>query len=387
MSAAQEKQSQPENSGYTDRLWIPRVWDGMMPAGWFRLLARNRLAISPRCLSMAALISVITLFNWAFALTQSVLFGRRIRRTKIQDDPIFVVGHWRSGTTLLHELLVLDPRFTFPSNYDCFAPTHFLVSGWLIRPTLGLLLPSRRPMDNMAFGWNHPQEDEFAMCNMGVPSPYLTTLFANRPPQYPEYLDLRNLPPAAVRRWKDSLRWFLTCLTVRRPRRIVLKSPVHTARLKVLLEMFPKAKFVHIVRDPYAIFPSTINLWKRLYRDEGLQTPTYQGLEEYVFNMLNRMYDAFEEDRRLLAPGQFCEVHYEEFVAHPVAQMRRIYEHLGLGGFEAVRPAIETYFAEQKHYKTNRYRMTPELHAEITRRWSRYIEQYGYASETADTKS
>ena len=61
--------------------------------------------------------------------------------------------------------------------------------------------------------------------------------------------------------------------------------------------------------------------------------------------------------------------------------MRRVYEELQLGDFEAVRPAIEKYFAGQKDYKTNRYEMTPELHAEITRRWAAFIEQYGYAKE------
>ncbi len=385
MGTAKEKRSQPENAGYADRFWIPRFWDGMMPSAWFPLLVHNRFAVSPRRVGMAVLLSIITLFNLAFAVIQTVFFGRRIRRTKIQEDPIFVIGHWRSGTTLLHELLVLDSRHTYADTYDCFAPNHFLVSSWLIRPTLGLLMPARRPVDNMAAGWDHPQEDEFALCNMGVPSPYLTAAFPNCPSQYPEYLDLRDVPPAAVQRWKDSLRWFLTCLTVRRPKRIVLKSPAHTCRIKVLLEMFPNAKFVHIVRDPYAIFPSTMNLWKRLYRDEGLQMPTYEGLEEYVFHTLNRMYDAFEQDRLLLGPDQLCEVRYEEFVANPLAQMRNIYEQLGLGQFEAVRPAIEQYFAEQKDYKTNRYQMPPELHAEITRRWSKYIEQYGYATEAAGT--
>jgi hypothetical protein len=353
MGTAKQKQSQPQNSGYKDRFWIPRFWDGMMPSAWFPLLVRNRFAVSPRRVGMAVLLSGLTLFNLLFALIQTVFFRRRIGRTKIQEHPIFVIGHWRSGTTLLHELLVLDARHTYADTYDCFAPNHFLVSGWLIRPCLRFLLPARRPIDNMAAGWDHPQEDEFALCNMGVPSTYLTAAFPNCPPQYPEYLDLRHVPAAALQRWKDSLAWFLTCLTVRRPKRIVLKSPPHTCRIKVLLEMFPNAKFVHIVRDPYIIFPSTINLWKRLYRDEGLQVPTYEGLEEHVFHTLNRMYDAFEQDRRLI---------------------------------EAVRPAIEQYFAEQKDYKTNRYKMTPELHAEITRRWSKYIEQYGYATDAVGTK-
>ena len=132
-------------------------------------------------------------------------------------------------------------------------------------------------------------------------------------------------------RWKRALLWFLKCLTLRNPKRIVLKSPPHTCRIRALLEMFPKAKFVHIVRDPYVIFPSTVNLWKRLYRDEGLQMPTGEGLEEHVFDTFTRMYEAFERDRDLIGPGQFCEVRYEELVADPMEQMRRVYEELELG--------------------------------------------------------
>ena len=384
MDNAQDTKDKEPKSGYADRPWIPRFWDGMALSAWLPLMLRNRLAISPRCIAMAVLISGLGLVNFVLWAIQAILLGRKIARTEVQDDPIFVIGHWRSGTTLLHELLVLDQRHTFADTYACFAPNHFLASGWFMRPCLSILLPSRRPMDNMAAGWNHPQEDEFALCNMGVPSPYLTATFPNNPPQCQEYLDFRGVPPATVERWKQGLLWFLKCITVRNPKRIVLKSPPHTCRIKTLLEMFPKARFVHIVRDPYVLFPSTMKLWKRLYCDQGLQVPNYEGLEELVFATLTRMYDAFERDRPLLGPGQFCEVRYEDLVSNPVKQMQVVYEQLELGGFEAIRPAIEGYFAKQKDYKTNRFELAPEQREEITRRWSNYIERYGY--ELSPTK-
>jgi omega-hydroxy-beta-dihydromenaquinone-9 sulfotransferase len=374
------KPAEPK-SGYKDRPWIPRFWDGMCLSGWLRLLIRNKFDITPRRIAMAVLIALIGGLNFFFWLVQHVFLGRKIERTQIKDDPIFVIGHWRSGTTLLHELLVLDARHTFPDTYACFAPNHFLASGWLLKPCLRFLLPAQRPMDNMVAGWDHPQEDEFALCNLGIPSPYLTSVFPNRPPQCPEYLDLRGVPAPALDRWKGALRWFLQCVTLQCPKRIVLKSPPHTCRIRTLLEMFPKAKFVHIVRDPYVIFPSTVNLWKRLYRDQGLQVPTCEGLDEHVFTTFTRMYETFERERELLAPGQFCEVRYEQLVADPIEQMRRVYAELQLGEFEAVRPAMEKYFAGKKGYKTNRYEMTPELHDEITRRWGTFLKQYGYAEE------
>ncbi len=382
MGTAQDgKMASEQQWGYKDRFWIPRFWDGMCVWGWFSLLVRNRFVIAPRCIAMALIISGTSLINCLLWLIQVALLGRKIDRTKIEHDPIFVIGHWRSGTTLLHELLVRDPRHTYPDTYACFASNHFLVSGWCMKPCLKVLLPSQRPMDNMPAGWDRPQEDEFALCNMGVASPYLTIAFPNHPPQYQQFLDFRGVSEPALNRWKSSFLWFLKCITLRNPKRIVLKSPAHTCRIRVLLEMFPKAKFVHIIRDPYVIFPSTINLWKRLYRDEGLQVPTCEGLEEHIFTTFTRMYDAFDRDRGLIGPGQFCEVRYEDLIADPVEQMRLVYERLELGDFESVRPAIEAYFAGQKDYKTNRYQMTPEMRAEVTRRWGKFFEQYGYAKD------
>lgn len=376
-----EKQDRPaeQKSGYKDRPWIPRFWDGICTGGWLRILARNRFHVAPRRIAMAVLICGIGLINFVLWLVQIAIYGRRIDRTKIEKDPIFVIGHWRSGTTLLHELLVLDPQHTFADTYACFAPNHFLVSGWWMKPCLQILLPSRRPMDNMAAGWNCPQEDEFALCNLGVHSPYLTITFPNHPPQDQEYLDLRDAPADGVEHWKRMFHWFLRCITLRNPKRIVLKSPPHTCRIATLLEMFPKAKFVHIVRDPYVLFPSTINLWKRLYRDQGLQVPNYEGLEEHVLQTLTRMYDSFERDRHLIGSGQFCEVRYEQLVADPVGQMQKIYEQLELGDFETVHPAIAEYAASKKDYKTNRYQITPEMRAQVTDRWGKYIDTYGYA--------
>lgn len=370
-----------QTGGYQDRWWIPRFWVGINVTGWWGLLWRNRFAVHPSRWGMAAILTMTSLLNSFLWLVQEVIYGRRIARTELVDDPIFIIGHWRSGTTLLHELLVLDPRHTYPDTYCCFGPNAFLVSRWFFERFLWFLMPSRRPMDNMPAGFDRPQEDEFALCNMGARSPYLTMIFPNRPPQDQEYFDLERLDPARRARWKAAFLWFLKCLTVRTPKRIVLKSPPHTFRIRVLLEMFPRARFLHIVRDPMVLFPSTVNLWRRLHRDEALQVPTHEGLEEYVFETFARMYEVFERDKALIPAGQFCEVRYEELVRDPEGHLRRVYEELSLGDFEAVRPALERFLAEQKDYKKNRYDLSPELRAEIARRWGFFIERYGYATE------
>ncbi len=144
--------------------------------------------------------------------------------------------------------------------------------------------------------------------------------------------------------------------------------------------MFPKAKFVHIVRDPHFIFPSTIRTWKRLYKYHGLQVPRYEGLEEHVFQTFERMYRVFEEDRALIPPGQLCELRYEDLVADPMKQMQRIYEELALGDFEPARAGVENYIARTAGYRPSRYELDPVLRETIERRWADYCRRYGYAA-------
>jgi hypothetical protein len=382
--ASASSPNRPKSSAGKERVWAPRMWEGCNFFAWFRLLQRNRFAVHWSCWHIAVIVTLVSVFHTLLRFLQDAWYGQRIRHTPIRNPPIFILGHWRTGTTLLHELLILDERHGYPTTYECMEPNHFLLTEGLITRWLGFLMPSRRPMDNMAAGFDRPQEDEFALCMLGQPSPYLTIAFPNRPPQGQEYLDLEGVPPRALAAWKKAFYGFLQQITVKDPRRLVLKSPPHTCRLKVLKELFPDALFVHIVRNPYVIFPSTVNLWKSLYRTHGLQPPTFAGLEEHVYNTFVRLYDRLEQTRGLVDPARFYELRYEDLIRDPVGQTRALYEHLGLGGFERVLPRLQSYLARVAGYETNRYQLTPEQRAEITRRWGAVIRRYGYAAEGAD---
>ncbi len=360
------------------REWAPRIWQGCDFFAWLRLLLRNRLAVHPSCWYIAGIVTVVSFFHTMLRYLEEAWFGDRIARIPIRAAPLFIVGHWRTGTTLLHELLILDERHTYPNTYECFEPNHFLLTERLMTRWLRFLVPARRPMDNMAAGWERPQEDEFALCMLGQPSPYLTIAFPNHPPQYPEYLDLKGLSPRALAAWKRAFYRFLQRLSFKNPRRLILKSPPHSCRIQVLLELFPDARFVHIVRDPHIVFPSTLNLWKTLYRTHGLQRPTFAGLEEHVFSTFTRLYRRLDEGRKLVPPSRFHELRYEDLVRDPLGQMQALYEHLELDEFDRVRPRLERYLASLKGYETNRYELSPELREEIGRRWGPVIQQYGY---------
>jgi omega-hydroxy-beta-dihydromenaquinone-9 sulfotransferase len=368
----------PRQSRANRREWAPRFWEGCHFFAWMRLLIRNRFAVNWRYWYIAVIITLISVLHTLLRLFQTIRYGRQLARTKVRHAPIFIIGHWRTGTTLLHELMILDDRHNYPTTYECLSPNHFLFTEGFFSRWMGFLLPAHRPMDNMSAGWDRPQEDEFALCMLGQPSPYLTVAFPNHGPVFPEYLDLEGISPRALAGWKKTFLSFLQQITARDSRRLVLKSPPHTARIKVLLQMFPNARFIHIIRNPYVIFPSTIHLWKSLYRNHGLQNPNYQGLEEYVLTTFLRLYEKLEEGKQLVDPSRFYQLRYEDLITDPIRQMRALYDHLELGEFERVLPKLEDYLRSVEGYETNKYEITPEMRSKIAQRWGPVIRRYGY---------
>ena len=329
---------------------------------------------------MALILSALSLMNFLLWLLQTVFYGRRIARTEIRQPPVFVLGHWRSGTTLLHELLVCDPRHTYPNTFDCFCPNHFLLSTRLFTWWLWPLMPAKRPMDDMAVGWDSPQEDEWAMCNMGVRSPYLTLLFPNRPPAYPEYLDLRAISPAARERWKAGLMWFLRCLTLRKPGRIVLKTPQHTCRDQdAAWRCFP---------TPASSTSSATRTSSSPRRSSSGSGCTVSRVAGAAFcgpggARLRHLQPDVRGVRggppRTCPPASSARSATRSWSRTRWGRCGGCTSELGLGDFEVVRPAIQGYVERTKDYKTNRHELPAEIRDEITRRWAAFIRRYGYA--------
>jgi hypothetical protein len=358
--------------------WSPRFWHGMPLGVWLPLAAEHKARASLSRWGLMATITTAAAFNSVCEPLAMARYRRQLRERATPRDPLFILGHWRSGTTLLHEMLMLDERFFCPSTYQCFAPGHFLLTERMITSALSWIMPSKRPMDDVSAGWHRPQEDEFALVNLGAPSPYRRMAFPMTSPDRPQALDLEALPPAELARWKEAFTRFLRMLAVRDRRRLVLKSPPHTARMGVLADMFPEARFVHLVRDPFVVFPSTLRLWRSLHHVQSLQVDTGEALERYVFAAFDEMYAAFERDRQRLGPDRLHEIRYEDLVADPVARMEEVYDRLALGDFGRVRPRFEEMARSMQRYKTNRYDHDPRLVAEIARRWQPFIDRYGY---------
>ena len=362
--------------------WSAHIWLGCDLETWLRLVVAGRFDFGWKQLHLLPLGVLFGLGHQFLRFAQDSLYRDRLRGVELQP-PVFILGHWRCGTTLLHELLIRDPRHTSPNTYQCFDPCHPLLTEWFAHRFLKWMLPSNRLMDNMAVGFDRPQEEEFALALLGAPSPYATVGFPNHGPPARDTFDLDGLPAKDRERWKRTFLWFLRTLAVKDDRRFVLKSPPHTCRIPTLLELFPDARFVYLVRNPFEVYASTMNLWKTLYRKQALHTPTYAGLEEYVFEMFVHFHRRVEATTGLIPAGRFHELRYEDLTADPAGEVRRIYDRLELGDYETARPHIDRYLSETKSYQRNKWALSDPDRQRIEERWGEVIRHYGYAAPTS----
>jgi hypothetical protein len=348
---------------------------------WRLLRARNE--VDPGYRHRAAFLGLTSFRNSMLQRREEARFGAAIEATRIQGAPLFVIGHWRSGTTHLHNLLACDrEQFAAPNSIQVSYPHYFLLAEEAIGKQFTAFVPSTRPMDNVRLDAGTPQEDEFAMCAACQLSPFLGMgTFPRRAAHYDRYLAMRDAWPEEVAEWKSTFLWFLKKLTLKHGRPLLLKSPTHTARIGLLLDLFPGARFVHIHRNPYAVFQSTTHLLRRLGPIHTLQRPP-DDLADDILTRHNLMYDAYFEDAPEIPAGQFCEVSYEALVRDPVGQVRAIYERLALPGFEAMRPGLEAYVASLNGYRTNEHaELSPSVRSRVARAWQRSFERWMYSAD------
>lgn len=350
---------------------------GMQLADWLDLLRQQGSDIDalywPRVLFMTGMSAI----NSVAARIEERLYGEVVAAVRIQP-PVFILGHWRSGTTLLHNLLACDPQFAAPTLFQTLYPRAFLVLERPLRP-FGVLAPRTRMIDNLHFGFDQPQEDEFALCNATLLSPYMTWIFPRSQNRFDRYLTLENVAPQEYMRWRTALVDFLRKVTWRRGRRLVLKSPAHTARIRLLLQLFPEAQFIHISRDPYTVFQSTKHLYQVMFRTTSLQRADGLDLDELILRRYEIVYDRFVVDRPMIPVGRYYELRFEELEANPIGALEQIYGELGLQDFEKARPHLMRYLVTIGGYQKNHFPPLPQaLRRAISQRWGLSFDEWGY---------
>jgi omega-hydroxy-beta-dihydromenaquinone-9 sulfotransferase len=306
---------------------------------------------------------------------QEVEYGDKIAGLPL-EGPVFVLGHWRSGTTLLHEILALDSRLVAPTTYQCFNPHSFLLSvdGLVHRD-----VPIVRPSGDRLVSSASPQEEEFALLCRGATSPYESVIFPSALARIGSLSDFREYSESDQKIWEDVFVSFLKGISYRaKGRRLLLKSPSNTFRLPTLSRLFPDAAFVQIVREPTAVVLSAVETWTRMWARYALSPePTTAALEELVIDAYLAMDAKVTESIGSLAHHRALTIRYEELVGSPYETVEHIYGALNLGKGELSKTRIDELLKSGPPLRGAR-QPTPAQIAAVRKRCEEIYTRYNY---------
>lgn len=318
----------------------------------FALVGRNGVDYKniPRLFSILALLILL----FPLRVIEFFRFNYRANQYEMTKDPIFIIGHWRSGTTFLQSLLCKDPQFGF---IPAFASFMFPYAGLIMTEDTFIhkLIKNKkikRPQDNMIWSLNHPDEEEFALASISIHSAFHGSIFQHKFDHYARsYVFHDN--SRLTEKWQKDYSWVVRKISMlNRNRQLILKNPYNTAKIPLLLKLFPNARFIHIYRNPYVVYRSTMS---SLIQPNDQALKVCSDMPELILKNYARMMKTLYRQIEEIPKDNIVEIRYEDLVKTPLSNLQSIYKIFHLEGFEKTSPILNEYIKGLRSYKTNRY--------------------------------
>lgn len=331
---------------------VPMVF---VPFQWGNLVRMMRY-LNPDVQSAWPVIRMISLRLSHLAIVQAgwlldCLTAPKWRQTQI-SGPVFIIGHQRSGTTHLHRMLAADRYAGAMTLGEMLVPSVSFQR--LLKQCAGfdrllgapLKRAIRRWQDNTLGRLDHlhrirldeVEEDEFllwSICASGMCA-HDTPLAAGRK----ELHFMRKFESWSTAKQYKALGWYQACILKKAYRErssgcswIVAKNPAFSQKIPYLVQVFPGAKFINLIRNPMEAIPSRLNLidniWRLRYPQAGGMTPKRAAgiVDDSV-----RTYLFAQQDLEQLPPNHAITVLYRDLVKDSRSVVRAIYSRLRLPG-------------------------------------------------------
>ena len=319
---------------------------------------------------------------------QRLVLKFRLRNIDLSDtEPVFILGHWRSGTTHIHYTLAKDKQFTYLTNFQSFFFNICMLGvGWLDK-ILSPLMPNNRPQDNMEMTVFAPQEEENVMSNFALEAGVHTFYFPNNRAYFDKYNLGEGISAKEYNGWKKNYMYVLKAIAyLGNNRRLLLKNPNNTARIQQILDLFPKAKFVYIHRNPYQVYLSTKHLHRTVLRDQRLHLISEEEEDNLIFTNYCKILQGYLDNKHLIPEGNLIEIGYDSLGKdNEIEVFEQIYSQLQLGDWEAMKPKVQAYLDSKKSYKKNKFVPIDEaIVKRIQKEFSFVFDEYGYSREYVD---
>jgi hypothetical protein len=352
---------------------------GMRLSRFIKLIFKNGMALYPKYFIRFLFLLQNGVWASIFYRKEKKLFKQKIEQHSLSDDPIIIVGHWRTGSTFLHQLLALDKNLITTNVFQGSIPDSFLSSRKSYEPIMGRALKGTRPMDQVKLSMDEPLEDEYSLFRLSSYSPLERLIF----PKSKEYF--LNLFPGflpegkKLKEWKEALVYFYKKLTLLNNKTILIKNPFHSYRIKVLNEIFPNARYIHIIRNPHKVVPSTIRMWDIVGKQNAMNTKWQKPSVKDTAGFYKSMLIKLEDDLKTIPESRYCEIKFEDLEKDPISHVKRIYKQLNVQFSSEFEQQMNDFLVGVKEYKKNKYEMPEDDKLEINEILGQWMNQKKYA--------
>ncbi len=351
---------------------------GMRLSGFLNLIRKNGMSIAPKYLVRFSFLFQNGIWASIFHKKEKKLFASKIEQQQLPDDPVIIIGHWRTGSTFLHQLLNLDKQFVTSNLFQASIPDSFLSSRKSYEPIMGKVLKGTRPMDQVRLGLDEPLEDEYALFRLSGYSP-LERLIFPKSKQYFLQLSPGFLPEGEkLDQWKDAFVHFYKKLILENQKIILIKNPFHSLRINLLNEIFPNARYIHIIRHPYKVVPSTIRMWDIVGSQNAMNKKWTQPTTKEVAGFLLSMENQIKKDTKHLPQNRQSLIKFEDLEKNPVKMVQSIYNKLELSFTDDFEKSLNEFLSSVKDYKKNTYSLPQNDRAVINNIMSPWMIENGY---------
>lgn len=321
-----------------------------------------------------------------FRAYEKFKYHNKIENHQLEKDPIFIIGHWRSGTSFLQYLLGQDPQFGYMNKFQVTFPDLFLSSEDLLKSIVNSIPSSLniiRDAQNMSINLelDSPSEIEIALTTMISPtSLHWGHIFPNDAWEYfNKYLFFDTAEKSDIKKWKRDYRYLINKTSLKNNgRQLLIKSPGNTSRINKLLEEYPDARFIFIHRNPYDVFYSNKKLWNTLLDNLSLQNFRKQQIEEEIIKVYKKLMTRYLKQRNKIPEGQLAEVRFKNFVLQPVKEIQEVYNQLDMRGFEDAKAHFNRFLEQKTEGKSSDYQYEKNIIEKINKSWRFAFEQWAY---------
>lgn len=311
--------------------------------------------------------------------------SKKISRHQIAKDPIFVLGFYRSGTSYLHQFLTQDDRLGYHSNYQMIFPEIMLTCEKWMAPVLELIariFNLQDPVHRTRLSFRFPGEEDAAMTTSVNPrGAQWGYFFPKKMDEYfRKYVLFENIPESELETWKKEFVFLVKKISLaNNGKQLILKSPPQTARIKLLLSLFPNAKFIFIHRNPYEVYLSNKQFWKVTQSIYAVGGSGSIDINSIILDTYSKIMYRYLLEREIVPAGQLIEIPYEDILQKPMESMRKIYETIHLGDFDYCENKMRLFVESKKSFVRLKHEIPAAERKIVTDKFEPFIRYWNYA--------